>query len=442
MKIDRTFNIPFVRGYIELELDDKIKEYMVTKQDQAILRLIQLSLSKKFIESSFYETGSSIKFEFSSSNGYKLQIFISTYNDLLDKVIDYILNLLKEPITENNFNNLKEQYYFSIAHNIDNPAYDLRDEMINIFKRFITVDNFTFVEYPKELIQGIAYNDFKNMFNNIIKIFNKLKYLTYGDISYELANSTTIKLSSIINTPNIPKLLFKLNAEKKPNIPYNSSIYYISKSENKYQVQGRTLVLFEFDKSLEQKMRLYTFCSSNYIFDYIRAKRGSGYAAKAFIQNILDKSYLVVYVLGKVYSPEKMDRLVNEAIEESFSLKECKVDLILTHFKNRNNIKGYIEDKFNNLVNNLSSQNYSLNDKIEENEENMTYETIVKDIQEVFVSKVRRFAILTHRGNENEEDYNREVTDIDKVYYFNNNISNEIAYNISYLDKYLNQSLI
>ena len=129
--------------------------------------------------------------------------------------------------------------------------------MINIFKRFITVDNFTFVEYPKELIQGIAYNDFKNMFNNIIKIFNKLKYLTYGDISYELANSTTIKLSSIINTPNIQKLLFKLNAEKKPNIPYNSSIYYISKSENKYQVQGRTLVLFEFDKFLEQKMRLY-----------------------------------------------------------------------------------------------------------------------------------------------------------------------------------------
>ena len=72
----------------------------------------------------------------------------------------------------------------------------------------------------------------------------------------------------------------------------------------------------------------------------------------------------------------------------------------------------------------------------------MTYESIVKDIQEVFVSKVRRFAILSHRGNEKEEDYNREVTDIDKVYYFNNNISNEIAYNISYLDKYLNQSLI
>ena len=439
MKIDRTFDIPFIRGYIELELDDKIKEYTATKQDKAIFYLIQSSLPRKFVESSLYEAGSSINFGFSSSNGFKLQIYFSSYNDLLDKLIDFILNLLKEPIDENTFNNIKEEYYAEIANNIDNPRSDFRTELINVFKRFITVDNFTFIEYPKELIQRITYNNFKNTFNNVIKIFNKLKYLTYGDISYELANSTTTKLSAIINKP---KLLFKLNEVKAPNVPYNSSIYYIFKSQNKYQVQGRTLILYEFNKSLEQKMKIYSQCAHNVLFDYLRTKRGTGYTVHTFIENILDKYYLIVYFFGKVYSPEKMDRFVNEAIKESFSLKECKVDLILKHLKNKDNINGYVEDKYNKLVNYMSSKNYSLNEKIEENEENMTYESIVKDIQEVFVTKVRRFAILSHRGNEKDEDMEKEVAEIDKVYYLNNNITNNQTKEIDYLKKYINNTLI
>jgi len=189
-------------------------------------------------------------------------------------------------------------------------------------------------------------------------------------------------------------------------------------------------------------MKIYTYCASIYIFDYIRTKRGSGYAVKMSIEKILDKYYLVVYVLGKVYSPEKMDRLVNEAIKESFALNVCKVDFILKHLKNKENINGYIEDKFNKLVNYVTSKNYSLNEKIEENEENMTYESIVKDIQEVFVNKVRRFAILSHRGDENKDDFEKEVAELDKVYYFNNKITNEQTREIDYLNKYVNNSLI
>ena len=236
MKIDRTFGIPFVKGYIELELDDKIKDYMNTDQNKAIVYLIQLSVSQKFYESSLYEAGSSIDFGFTNTDTYKIQVFFSTYNDLLDKVIDFINNTFSEPINEDTFNNLKQQYYASIAHNINSPAVDYRNEMIDLFRRFITVDTYNFFDVPKELIEEAAYNDFLDMFNNITVLFKKLKYLTYGDISYELANSTTAKLSSLITTPN---LLFKLNEVKVPNVPYNSSIYYIFKSDNKYQVQSR-----------------------------------------------------------------------------------------------------------------------------------------------------------------------------------------------------------
>ena len=308
--------------------------------------------------------------------------------------------------------------------------------MIDLFRRFITVDTYNFVDVPKELIEGAAYNDFLDMFNNITVLFKKLKYLTYGDISNELANSTTAKLSSLITTPN---LLFKLNEVKVPNVPYNSSIYYIFKSDNKYQVQSRTLVVYEFDASLEKKMKIYSYCASSYLFDYIRTQRGSGYAVKTIIQKILDKSYLLVYVLGKVYSPEKMDRFVNEALKESFSYKDCNVDLILQHLKNRDNINGYIEDKFENLLYYVDPKNNFYNEKIDENEGTMTYESIVADLQEVFVTKVKRFAILCHRGDETDEEYNKGLAELDKVYYFNNNITNDNTTEINYLKKFLNE---
>ena len=435
MKIDRTFGIPFVKGYIEFELDDKIKDYMNTEQNKSTAYLIQLSLSQKFYESSLYEAGCSIDFGFAESGTYKIQIYFSTYNDLLDRVIDYINNTFSEPIDEDTFNNLKQQYYGSIAHNIDSPAIDYRNEMINIFKRFITVDTYSFVDVPKELIEGVTYNDFVDMFNNIVVIFKKLKYLTYGDISYELANSTTAKLSSLISTPN---LLFKLNTEKVPNVPYNSSIYYIMKSDNKHQVQGRTLVAYEFDASLEKQMTIFSYCASSFLFDYIRTQRGSGYAVKVIIQKISGKSYLLVYVLGKVYSPEKMDRFVNEAFKESFSFKGCRVDLILQHLKNRNNINGYIEDKFENLLYYVDPENNFYSEKIGENEETMTYESIVEDLQEVFVTKVRRFAMLCHRGDETDEEYSKGLAELDKFYYFNKNIINQNTTDIDYLQQFVN----
>jgi len=79
MKIDRTFGIPFVKGYIEFELDDKIKEYIDTEQEEAIVYLIQESLSQKFQETYLYESGSSIDLGYSNSSAYKIQIYFSTY---------------------------------------------------------------------------------------------------------------------------------------------------------------------------------------------------------------------------------------------------------------------------------------------------------------------------------------------------------------------------
>ena len=434
MQIDRTFGIPFIKGYIEIELNDNIKDYISTEEQKAIVYLIKSALNHKFEESSLYEAGSTVEFDYSDSSPYKITITISTYNDLLNKVIDFIINLLKEPLEEVDFINSKERYYQSISTDISSPTVDLRNEMLNIFKRFISVDTFSLVDVPRNLIEEASYTDFKDIFNKIIKNFKKIKYLTYGDISYELASETTNKLNTMINTQ---KLLFKFSSVKTPIIPYNSSIYYIMKSQNIYQVQGRTMVLYEFDESLKKKMDIFSYCAYDVIFDYIRTKRGSGYSVKTFTQKIINKSYLIIYTIGKVYSPEKIDRLINEALEESFKYKNCQVDLIVKHLKTRDNINGYIEDKFEDLISYIDSENNFRSENYDENDENMTYESIVNDIKEVFVNKVRRIAILNHRGDESDDLYNQEANELDKVYYFDNNITSDSIQNIYYLNKFI-----
>ena len=436
MKIDRTFGIPFIKGYVEIELDNKIKDLLNTDEKKAVMHLIQLFLSKKFGESSLYEGGSELNIEFSNSEAYKIQIIFSTINDILDKIIDYIIDLFKEPIDEASFENLKERYYYSIANNLNSPAVDFRNEMLNIFKRFISVNTFNFAPVKKELIENVKYTEFTDLFNNIKSLLKKIKYLTYGDISKDLAESTTYKLKNLISSQN---LLFALNEVKVPNIPYNSSIYYINKDSNKYQVQGRTLVLFEFDESLKKKMNIFSYCAYDVLFDYLRTKRGTGYAVKTFTQKILDKNYLVIYALGKRYSPEKMDRLVNEGINEAFNFKGCRVNLILEHLKNRDNINGYVDDKFENLLSYLEPKdNETFNEELNE-DENMTFDDIVQDLQEVFVTKVKRFAILTHRGDESDEDYEKEINELDKTYYLNEKVTNYYSQNITYLEKFVEQ---
>ena len=115
MKIDRTFGIPFIKGYIEIEFDkNKIKDYIKTIDDKAIIHLIIMSLNSQFSESNLSNGGTEMNFEIDSSKDIILKITFSTYTDLLGKVTDYITNMLNNKVEEFSFNNIKEQYYISI----------------------------------------------------------------------------------------------------------------------------------------------------------------------------------------------------------------------------------------------------------------------------------------------------------------------------------------
>ena len=439
MKIDRSFGIPFVKGYIDIQLnEDNYDDIFKSEKNKALFYLLLYSFNYKFSLSPLYEVNTQIEIDISLETN--IRIYFSTYNDLLNKVIDFIINFFDEPINEEIFNTTKELYYLSKAKNHDSPFSEFRNEVMNLFINFITVETFEFEDFSIDNIKTSTYFEFINIHEKISSYITSLKYLTYGDISFDLANSTTEKLSSLIKEQ---ELTLQLKLEKFVDIPEKKSILYSTTSTNVYQTQGMTLVMYEFDESLLEEMIMYTICAYDILFGYIRTERGSGYVVQMYVKSIYDKNlnkyryYLTILCLGKFYSPEKMDRLINEAIKDSFT-HTFPIDLISEYLTNRDMLRDFPEERYEYLIYHLDYYNSFQNLKNDEN--TMTYESIIEDLQDVLVNKPKRISILYHRGDITEEELEKQKSELDENYYLNSDIKNEVTTNITYLEKYLSNN--
>ena len=433
LKIDRSFGIPFVKGFIDIYLDENMYDSIVNSDNtRAQYYLLLYYLNYKFQESSLYEAGTTIGIDFYI--GEDIIITFSTYNDLVDKVIEFIIDCLQKPIDEIAFNRAKELFILSIADKNEDTFFGLRYDIIDIFKDFKTAKTYESNGFNMDIVKNIKYNELKVMQKGINDTMSFLYYMTYGDISLELAQSTTEKLYSLIKQQDLTLLL---NQQQFYDIPEKTSLFYTLTSDNIYQRQGGILVMYEFDVSLYSQMNLYTICVRDIIFNYIREERGSGYVAGTSIKVIYDKTsrqnkyYLSILCLGKVYSPEKMDRLINEAIKESFSYN-FPIDSISKYLEEREQLKDFPEEKYYDLIDNYAYGDYSFQN-LEKDEENLTYKKIIEDIKDVLVNKPKRISILYHRGDITEDELEKQKKELDKHYYLNPKIRNIVTDDIQYL---------
>ena len=433
MKIDRSYGSPFVNGYINFELDENLfKDMIKTNEQKALFTLMKESLNYMYIDTPLYIGWNGLTL-FSGIEP-TLTIVFSTFNDVLDKVIQYIYNFLTNPINEKDFNSLKEFYYLQNGEDSEDSEGDLKPDILKVFKRFISVDTYESGDFPLEIVKDLNYSDYLKVYENITEIITKLKYLTHGDISLNQSESTTETLASLIKESEINLLL---SSPKKVKIPEKTSILFTTKSRNKYQRQGGTLVMYEYDSKLAQQMKLYSLCAGDFIFNYIRTKRGSGYTVHVYPTAILGKRYLLIYTLGKVYSPEKMDNLINEAIKESFSYKKCDINSIIKHLENRSKIDYYADNKFSDLIGYIESDVENVLTKETLNAEKMTFDSIIKDLKDTFQNKPKRIAILFHRGDITAEELENQKKELNENYYLNKDIKNIVTDNITFLEQYL-----
>jgi len=387
MKIDRSYGIPFIKRFVKISLDEeKIKEYINSNGTNAIFYLLINSIKYKLEQSDLAEVGTKI------GMSEKFEITFSTYNDLLDKVIDLIINALNELVDESIFNLLKEIYYLKIAKNKEDPLKELNNETLNTFKKFISADTYMFDDISLESINSLYYDNFKNEFELIKKIIKNVAYLIYGDISFELAKNSTNQLSEIINKE---KIMLKESAKKHIEIKENTSVLYSYVSENINEKQGVTYVMYEFYKKIMEEIKIYSNCFSTFILDYMRMQRGSGYMAKANIGKVLDKNYLAIFSLGSVFSPEKMDRLINKALNNSFYYDKSQVDLIRKHLKIVEELKYSAQNKVNDLIDKINWGEEPETFNNENDNKNMTYQDIIEKVQDVLVNRLKEFVYFT-----------------------------------------------
>ena len=225
LKIDRSFGIPFVKGFIDIYLDENMYDSIVNSDNtRAQYYLLLYYLNYKFQESSLYEAGTTIGIDFYI--GEDIIITFSTYNDLVDKVIEFIIDCLQKPIDEIAFNRAKELFILSIADKNEDIFFGLRYDIIDIFKDFKTAKTYESSGFNIDIVKNIQYNDLKVMQKGINDTMSFLYYMTYGDISLELAQSTTEKLYSLIKQQDLTLLL---NQQKF----YDISNYELFKSNNK-----------------------------------------------------------------------------------------------------------------------------------------------------------------------------------------------------------------
>ena len=141
--------------------------------------------------------------------------------------------------------------------------------------------------------------------------------------------------------------------------------------------------------------------------------------------------------MGKVYSPEKMDRLINEAINASFAFDKCLVNEMEQYFNNKKNLPSfYAEEKFEELKTYLDN-NLKINNLKDKNE--LNYETIVNTLKSTFIDKPKRVSILYHRGDITDEELKEQENELDANYYLNQEILNQRTKDIKYLENLPNK---
>ncbi len=195
-----------------------------------------------------------------------------------------------------------------------------------------------------------------------------------------------------------------------------------------------------YKENLIKYFNIYVSCSRGVFFDYLRTDKSTGYHITIKIEEILGKHYLMIYVISPIYSPEKLDHLINEAINQSFNMQCHHLNFINDYIVKRENFKFSQDDIFQNLINLIVNEEYE-NNLNQEKEFNLSYKMVIKKIKPLIIDFPKRIGILYHRGDITEKELSKEISDIDNFYFLNNEIVNEINNDINYLDKFkLNQN--
>ena len=431
-KTDRSFNLPFIKGLIQIEFNyNMIRQLVNDTHSYALLHLYFDSFNFLFKQLNWEETGNKIKYSEKISD--KIQISFSTYNDLFTKMNDNIFSFLQTPIEENYFNILKQRYVLKKSNNKDNSYKEYYEEMIKIFNQFITANSTKFELFSIDDILNCQYSEFNSFFTVLNQYKEKLLYLSLGDISYDEAYSESNKLYQLINFNNSDIYNYNSSNIYYVKLPELSSFIYYTKTKEDNNKNNRILVSYEISSDFIDIYKIYILCVQQKIYHYMRNIKGSVYDIQLKIEKVEKYYYFIIYAISPIDNPELLEKYINEALNQTLqNSSKCENIDLISEYLIKGKRKNYTsDDKLEELINKVKGIQTETNSNINKK---IIYESIINRVRNDIINLCKRIVILNYRSDISENEINESIKLIPKNYTLNPNVRNNVTNNIKELE--------
>ena len=421
-QIDKSSESFLIKGNLEIHFDE------TNNLINEVIEIFKCYLNDKLSIINEVETISIVRFD-KLSIGFNL----ITFTDNTELIYRDFLNILTKPPSENEFEYAKMS---SRINKIEAENLEFKDYIIRILNQFMNAG------YPPndinqilELINSINYEDFIDLYKEILKTINSITLKIAGNLDVDLVKkiSNLIKQNLQINKKSCDEEINEENPDSNNNIEKSQNnqenkkianyiIDYIQKSENKREKDGAIFVIYRFDQNLTDYMQIFKGCMDAITRVNLRLEKTHSYHPNIFVE----QNFFMIYEQGRYKEPHIMEEEIDELLLDIINGKiVCdNYNDIVTSFKTKQDEK--IEKNLDNLFNEFITGTFTNDENVNsylQSEFPHNFKDLMEQISYIF-TEPKRYTILVYRSDIPDNYYQKIIKRKRKnnVYLLNKNM--------------------
>ena len=267
-------------------------------------------------------------------NSRKISIEVSGFNDSIQKVLEIIINSIKNI----DFDSEKQKNKFDLYHDELQKeyinSYLEKDKIIMKYLKYNLCENYN---TPNEYISFLETNNDnslllselkkfqKNIFNNI-----KTEWLIQGNLTEKISLDIVNNVNTLINL-NSDKKNSNVNYAIKRNIqiPNKTNYIYSFDNPNKNETESVIITAYQLGPILNEEIQYLNIVDSflsDKFYDQLRTKETLGYAVYCFTKKVNSILYFVGYIQGNKknseYCAERIRQFIKDKEKEVINMSE------------------------------------------------------------------------------------------------------------------------
>ena len=406
-QIDKSSESFLIKGNLEIHFDE------TNNLINEVIEIFKFYLNDKLAIINEVDTISIIRFD---------KLFIGfnliTFTDNTELIYHDFLKILIEPPSEEEFEYAKAS---SRINKIEAENLEFKDYVIRILNQFMNGG------YPQsdinqilELIDSINYEDFIDLYKQILNTINSVTLKIAGNLDVNLVKklNNIIKENLKINKKPCDEEIIQENPEpnnddkKSQNIQDirkmpNYLIDYIQKSQMKREKDGAIFLIYRFHPSLTDYMQVFKGCMEAITRVNLRLEKMHSYHPNIFVE----QNFFMIYEQGRYKEPDIMEKEIEELLLDIINGKiVCdNYNDIVTSFKTKQDEK--IEKDLDNLFNEFITGKFTNDENVNpylQSEFPYNFKDLMEQISYVF-TEPKRYAILVYRSDISNYNYNRNI---------------------------------